>query len=262
MHRPDQPVQYLKYQQGTWQTMDAHVIVESPISLSVNSVYWLSFLCTPTSPDALAVGFLFNEGIIKSLQEVVAVDICDQGSSIDVWIDRYVEKPADWRRTTGCSGGFTSVGQVPHLPYQEKTKTLCPEQIGVLMGLFLEKQDLYRLTRGVHSSALSDGASILLNTEDIGRHNTLDKLAGLMLQTNLAPDQKIILTTGRISSEMLQKSARIGAEIVISRTAANNTSIRLAEESGITLIGYARRNEFNLYAHPERIQTAPIVQTI
>jgi FdhD protein len=105
----------------------------------------------------------------------------------------------------------------------------------------------------VHTSALSDGKNIRVIAEDIGRHNSVDKLAGLCLLNQVEIPKKVLLTTGRISSEMLQKSARIGASIVISRTSPSSLSIEMAEKLRVTLIGYARRDRFNVYALPERI---------
>jgi len=122
--------------------------------------------------------------------------------------------------------------------------------------MLLSSQELYRETGGVHTSALSDGEKILIVAEDIGRHNTLDKIAGRCLMENIWPDERILLTTGRISSEMLQKAARLGADAVISRTAPSSLAVEMAESLGITLIGYARRDRFNVYAHEERIVTS------
>jgi FdhD protein len=119
--------------------------------------------------------------------------------------------------------------------------------------MLFDAQALYHETGGVHTSALTDGKRILLSAEDIGRHNTLDKIAGMCLMQNIWPERRILITTGRVSSEMLQKAVRLGASILISRTSPSSLSIELAEKWGITLIGYARRNRFNLYAHPERI---------
>jgi FdhD protein len=130
---------------------------------------------------------------------------------------------------------------------------LTRQQIGQLIGELFESQDLYRKTGGVHTSALSDGQKIYIVAEDIGRHNTLDKIAGRCLLEKIEMPRRILLTTGRISSEMIQKAGRIGAAIVISRTSPSSLSIQLAERWGITLIGYARRNRFNLYTHPERL---------
>ena len=103
--------------------------------------------------------------------------------------------------------------------------------------MFFERQELYRETGGVHTSALSDGEKIMLVAEDIGRHNTLDKIAGLCLMNDLWPETRILISTGRISSEMLQKAARIQAPILISRTSPSFLSIAMAERYAITLIG-------------------------
>ena len=131
--------------------------------------------------------------------------------------------------------------------------TITPAQINSLTSQLLDMQTLYHQSGGVHTSALSDGDILCYVAEDVGRHNTLDKLAGMVLLHEQIIPHKIILTTGRISSEMLQKAAHLGAPIVISRTAATNLSIQLAEQWGITLIGYARRERFNIYTHPQRI---------
>jgi FdhD protein len=136
------------------------------------------------------------------------------------------------------------------------------ERIGTLIELLSRAQDLYRKSGGVHISALSDGEKIIIATEDIGRHNTLDKLAGRCILEQINPLMRIILTTGRISSEMIQKAGRIGATFVISRTSPSSLSVQLAKEVGITLIGYARRDRFTIYAHPERILSIPADEKI
>ncbi len=126
-----------------------------------------------------------------------------------------------------------------------------------LIQLVFEAQDLYRQSGGVHTSALSDGQRLLVVAEDIGRHNTLDKIAGRCLLEDIRPERRILLTTGRVSSEMLQKTARLGADVVISRTSPSSLAIDLADRWGITLIGYARRDRFNVYTHPHRILSSP-----
>ena len=125
--------------------------------------------------------------------------------------------------------------------------------IGHLIEMLFESQELYRETGGVHTSAISDGEKILIVAEDIGRHNTLDKIAGLCLMNNVWPQTRILITTGRISSEMLQKAARLQAPILISRTSPSSLSIEMAELYGITLIGYARRHRFNVYSNSQRV---------
>jgi FdhD protein len=174
---------------------------------------------------------------------------------VDVWLNRSVEQPVSWRRTSGCTGGVTAVDLLakPDVHFGWNSLEVQPQAVGELVEQLFESQSLYRATGGVHTSALSDGESILLAAEDIGRHNTLDKIAGLCLRNNIWPENRILITTGRISSEMLQKAARMDAPILISRTSPSSLSIEMAERYGITLIGYARRHRFNVYSNPQRV---------
>jgi len=251
---PSFPITYTKYESQKWQTIDAETIVETPVALTVNGEVWTTFMCTPIHIEAMMIGFLFNEGIIEGLDDIIEVRPCEHGDNVDVWTSREVHKPQKWTRTSGCTGGVTSVdadNPQPVIPLNEWTTT--PTQITHLVERLFEAQSLYKETGGVHTSALSDGENILVSAEDIGRHNTLDKLSGLWLTSGWAAQPRIIITTGRISSEMLQKAARIGAAVIISRTSPSSLSIQMAEKHGITLIGYARRHRFNLYTHIERI---------
>ena len=253
MKSGNQAIQYRQYRSGRWNTVESGIIVESSVALTVNGEVWLAFMCTPTDLEALAVGFLYNEGIINSLAEIADVRVCEHGDNVDVWLNHPAEKPKEWRRTSGCTGGVTAVDVdiTPSVPLNGIT--ISPLEIRKLIESLFESQDLYRQVGGVHTSALSDGQAIRVTAEDIGRHNSVDKLAGICLLNQIELPKKILLTTGRISSEMLQKSARLGAAIVISRTSPSSLSIELANKFGVTLIGYARRDRFNVYAFPERI---------
>lgn len=247
---------YLKYNHGRWEQAENGVITEASVDISVNGAFWVSLMCTPTQLEELAVGFLFNEGIITSMAEIEILRPCDDKCNIDIWLSRGVKEPAQWRRTSGCSGGVTRADESllpPPLPVRESVE---PEQIAALMDRLLASQELYREVRGVHCSILTDGSELYASAEDIGRHNTLDKLAGHLLIHSLPRENWIILTTGRVSSEMLQKSARLGAYMVVSRTSPSSLSIQLARQLGITLVGYARRRQFNVYSHPERLGAA------
>ncbi len=253
MHN-DRPIQLAQFtSSGGWEIIPARVISEASVSLTVNGEVWISFMCTPADLEALAVGFLFNEGIIQKMADVAAVSTCENGSNVDVWLNFDVHKPAQWRRTSGCAGGVTSEQAKAVKIIAPAEDKFDPELVLNAMAQLLEVQELYREARGVHCSALSDGQRIIYRAEDIGRHNTLDKLAGMMLMKPAGVEHRIIVTTGRISSEMLQKSARLGAQVVISRTSPTSLSVEMAKEIGITLVGYARRNQFLVYAHPERL---------
>lgn len=253
-----------------WEVSEGEVIVETPVALTVNGEVWLTFMCTPVDLEQMAVGFLFNEGIIESFAEIADVRLCESGDNIDVWLTHSAEKPSTWRRTSGCTGGVTAVQGNVGRSNPSDGLTLPASRVGDLIAQLFESQQLYRLAGGVHTSAISDGEKIIQIAEDIGRHNTLDKLAGYLLMNSVRLTHNVILTTGRISSEMLQKARRMGAWVVISRTSPSSLSIELAEAAGITLIGYARRNRFIIYTHPERIlaiselkeQTQPAIQSL
>jgi FdhD protein len=255
MNLSRKPITYGQYEFQKWKSVDAGTIVETPVSLTVNGKVWLSFMCTPVHLEALAIGFLYNEGVIQRMDEVVDVRVCEHGDNIDVWLGRTVDEPKSWRRTSGCTGGVTAVDLLANPNISLTGNSLCvpSEKIGSLVELLFESQILYRETGGVHTSVLSDGEKILLSADDIGRHNTLDKIAGLCLLNDVWPQSRILMTTGRISSEMLQKSARLNAPIIISRTSPSSLSIELAERFGITLVGYARRHRFNVYTHMHRV---------
>lgn len=251
----DQPIRYFRFSQSSdWETVDARIITETTVSLSVNGEEWLSFACTPTDLEALGAGFLFNEGLIQGSDEIGAITICQQGTNIDIWLRHTVEKPTHWQRTSGCTGGMTTMSPAHSLSASAMEPcSIAPQELLNSMEQLSRAQGLYHEAGGVHCSALFNGKAICFYAEDIGRHNTLDKLAGLLLLNHAQVQPLIVLTTGRISSEMLQKSARMGAAAVVSRTSPTSLSTALAEQLGITIIGYARRSQFSVYTHPERI---------
>ena len=115
---------------------------------------------------------------------------------------------------------------------------------------------VYRRAGGIHTGALAEGEKLLCMAEDVGRHNALDKIAGACLRRGQPMRDRVLLTTGRVSSEMVSKAARMGIPIVISRTSPTSLSIQLAHAWGITLIGYTRRRSFRVYTHAERVVAA------
>ncbi len=257
---------------GHLRELEAEVIAEVPVSLTVNGLPWLSFMCTPVDLEALAVGFLFNEGIVSRREEIERVEVCGRGDNVDVVLDRVVARPPSWRRTSGCVGGATAVA-LPAEPEPAGSPTpagrgldlealrsspfrLPAAAVQPLMEQLLSSQRLYATCGGVHSSALSDGQRLLAAAEDVGRHNTLDKIAGRCLLEGIPPGPRVLLTTGRVSSDMLQKAARLGAPVVVSRSSPTSLSLALAERWQLTVVGYARRGRFNVYTHPHRITGA------
>jgi len=267
MTQPTIPLDIRQCTNGVWSTEHGSTPAEMPVLLTVNGEPWLEFMCTPEYLEALAVGFLYNEGLIESASEVAQLRVCPAGDNVDLWTIHSIKEPDRWRRTSGCTGGITAAGNYlePHdtelterpsrVPRNFEEVSLTSSQINELVFGLFQAQRLHRQSGGIHASALSDGRELLLSCEDIGRHNTLDKLAGRVLLENVVKPRRAILTTGRISSEMLQKAARIGSAVIISYTAPTSLAVKLADRWGITLIGYAHGERFKIYTYPERIES-------
>ena len=154
-----------------------------------------------------------------------------------------------------------SLGTSRHPPLRSDL-SLTTEDVFPLMRQLFEGAEMYRASRGIHAAALSDGDRLLLLAEDVGRHNALDKLLGEALTLGMPTRDLILLTTGRISLEMLRKGAHMGTPCLISRTSPTTLSIEAAKRLGITIIGYVRRNSFNVYTHPERLLYQPAVAPV
>ncbi len=255
MNSPQKSIHHERFEFNKWNSFNGETIVEMPVSLTVNGKVLVTFMCTPVDLEALAVGFLYNEGIIEKMGEVTDIRVCEHFDNVDVWLTHEVDQPASWRRTSGCAGGVTAVDLLakPDITLHDTGRKFQPEDIELFVQALLEAQVLYRKTGGVHTSILSDGSKTLISAEDIGRHNTMDKIAGFCLLKNIWPEVRVLMTTGRISSEMIQKAAQLAVPILISRTSPSSLSIEMAERYGITLIGYARKNRFNVYSNAQRV---------
>ncbi len=248
----------LSYQQFTRESIEivqSNMAVEVPVSLTVNGQVWLTFQCTPEDLGALAIGFLFNEGFIQTMGEVENIHICENKDNVDVWLNHSVHKPDSWRRTSGCHGGASSADlESDHFEPVTNPVVMNPEQIFTLVDHFLSEQLPHSEWGGVHTSALADGANQLFQIHDIGRHNTFDKISGRMLLQRIQVQIPILLTTGRISSDMVQKSIRMRSPMLISMRSASVLGVTLADQWGLSLISGARRGRFNLLCHPERVK--------
>ena len=245
-------ISFLQYSDGNWKPKSGQIPIEQAVTLIVNGKPWMEMRCTPAMIAELAIGFLYNERLINSADEITRVHVCDTADFVEVDTVHPINKPTTWIKTTGCGGGQTSQRlEQPEMPNLNEI-TLSAETVARSLDEFLQTQHAQTTSRGVHCSAISDGEKILLLADDVGRHNTLDKLMGYVLLREPSLKPSILFTTGRISSEMLQKSARMGVSAVISLTSPNTFTVQLAEEIGITLIGYARGSRFNVYSHPER----------
>jgi FdhD protein len=234
-----------------WTRVSVHVPSEREVTIYVNLRELVTILCTPTKLNFLVLGFLYSEGIISGMGDVAMMRVCDDESEVDVRLSNLeFELPVKRRLTSGCGGGyaFQTGGQ-----RVDSDLVSAPKEVLSLMKQLQDRMELYRFSGGVHASALCDTEKLLVVAEDIGRHNTLDKIQGECLLRELSTRDGILLSTGRISSEMLFKIAKMQVPIVVSRHSPTGSAISLACDLGITLVGHARGNRLSVYSHPERL---------
>jgi len=248
---------YTGYYDAEHRPVQGVVPVEEAVALHVNGQPLVVLMCTPTQLEELALGFLFGAGLIAGrddVDEVQVLDLPDGRRWLDVWLRREIEPSGLRTITSGCSGGiaFEDAGAAPRRI--ESPLRVAPQEVTRLMDGFLQATALYRRAGGVHGAALAQGERLLCVAEDIGRHNALDKVAGFCLRQGLPMQGGILFTTGRISSEMVGKAARMGVPVVVSRTAPTSLAIGRAQAWGVTLIGYTRRRSFRVYTGAERVE--------
>ena len=257
------------------------IIGESRWALYVNSQEVGTFMATSRNLHHLALGFLISENLITGLDDVASMrvnisadsaywfipalglnetrsmPICEQGvGSIEVRLTRAnFALPARRIITSGCGGGVTFDDLSKQQAPIESSKKIRAAQVFQMMRELNARATLYRECRGVHTSALSDGEQLLAIAEDVGRHNTLDKLRGDCLLRGIEPCGGVLVSTGRISSEMITKAAKMQTRIVISRTSPTHLAVELAQAWNITLVGYAHAGEMLVYTGVERILT-------
>lgn len=248
-----------------WQMLPA----ETPLCIHVNGIELISIAASPIQQEALVLGFLHYAGLIDSAAEVRALHfsqrhaensaVIDHTFCADVWLDHEVEAlPVPWMRTSGCGSGVV-LGELrePAEPLGDTTQVL-PERLLRMRQTLQAGANHYHQTRGIHASGLfTPEGDLLALAEDIGRHNTLDKLLGLCLMDNITSEGMVLFTTGRISSEMISKAAWLRTPIVGSMTAPSSLAAALADSWGITVAGYVRAGQVRVYTHPWRILVQP-----
>jgi FdhD protein len=234
-----------------WGRASVHVPSEMALAIYVNRQELVTILCTPTRLNCLVLGFLYAEGIISGTGDVASMRVCEEESLADVLLsDPGFELPTQRTLTSGCGGGTTFEIQGQRV---ESDLVAAPEGVLSLMKQLQKQIGLYRLCGGVHASALSDTGKLLIVAEDIGRHNTLDKIQGECLLRGLPTRDRLLLSTGRVSSETLLKAAKMQVPVVVSRHSPTGSAVSAARDLGIALVGHARGSRLSVYSHPERL---------
>lgn len=234
-----------------WGRASSHLPSEMALTIFVNRQELVTILCTPTKLNCLVLGFLYAEGIISGISDVASMRVCEEESLAEVILSNpEYELPKQRTLTSGCGGGATFKIQGQKV---DSDLVATPKEVQSLMKQLQEQMELYRLCGGVHASALSDTNSLLVVAEDIGRHNTLDKIQGECLLSGLSTKDRLLLSTGRLSSEMLFKAAKMQVPLVVSRHSPTGMAVSLARDLRITLVGHARGGRFSVFSHPQRL---------
>ncbi|MDE0608296.1 MAG: formate dehydrogenase accessory sulfurtransferase FdhD [Anaerolineaceae bacterium] len=234
--------------------IEGGVIEEALLDIYVNGQELATLMCSPLDQEALALGFLYTEGVIDALGEVALVQANTPRTVVDVLLTRPdFEPPRRMVLTSGCGGGVTMQHIADSYPPLCSDFRAQPEVIVKCMRDLQGAARLYNAVRGVHTAVLADEDQLLLAAEDVGRHNAVDKIAGLALQGGINTRDRLLLTSGRISSEMLSKARRMDIPLVASRTAPTSTAIRLAEAWQLCVVGYVRRGSLRVYTHAWRL---------
>jgi len=240
------------------ETAEDIIVREFPLTILLNGQELVTLLCSPADLKYLAIGFLYSEGLLQSKENIKRVIVDETKGVVRVETKgiELADTDAVFKRliTPGCGRGasFYSAADTG-LEKVESSLTVSGTEIFDLMKTFQHRSLIFRTTGGVHSAALCDNRNTLIFSEDIGRHNAIDKIFGQCLDRNISTNDRIILTSGRVSSEIIVKVARRQVPLLVSKSAPTSSGVKLAQELGITLIGFVRGTRMNVYTHDQRV---------
>jgi FdhD protein len=237
---------------------------ETPVALSYAGTTHAVMMASPADFDDFALGFSLTEGIISKPEEIESIEVEDLGAGIDIQIrlkdSANTRFQARRRRLAGPVGcglcGIESIDEamrsVDHV--DKSTLTLNDNDIVGSVRLLSKLQPLHAETGAVHAAGFYiPGKGIIAAREDVGRHNALDKLAGVLAKAGIDGTSGAVVVTSRVSVEMVQKTAAIGASFIIAVSAPTALAIRTADEAGMTLVALVRGDDFDIFTHPGRV---------
>ena len=230
------------------------VIEEVPFALFVNGRHVMTAMMSPVELEDFVTGYLFTEQIIKDAGEIESVRIEKNRISV---ITTNLFKVTGPKKTilSGCGGAasFIDTDRLPRLP---PGFSVSPDSIRTSVREVLESE-LHTLTGGIHVVGLASEGGIIARSEDIGRHNALDRVIGYGLKNGIDLTRTFVICSGRISSEMVRKCLVAGIPVVVSRGATTSLAVSIAEKTGICVVGFVRSTKMNIYSHPERLRGIP-----
>lgn len=226
----------------------------------------VTLLCSPSNPEYLATGFLLSEGLIETSEDLISIKFQkDKGIFVRLKDSKILRDYIRKKQAIASSCARVKINSWAKTinlgPKVKNSLKVKPQKIFSLMEEFKNRSELFNATGGVHLAALSDDKNIIVFQEDIGRHNAIDKVFGECFLKHIPLEDKLILTSGRISSEILIKVARMRLPMIISKAAPTNKAIALAKRLGITLIAFVRDKRMNIYTHPFRVFRDPSLRS-
>lgn len=251
----------IRYVNGTIEKAEDNIATEEPITIKLNEKEFATVVCTPEYIEDLVIGFLASEGVIRKFADIDDLWIQEKEGFVHVktnYINPFYEKFHSKRYITSCCGKsrqgfvFFNDAKISH-HFNQDNVLLTYKDCFQLMEQMQNNSAVFKETGGVHNAALCTKDAVMLSRLDIGRHNALDKIYGYCLRHEISLQDKVIAFSGRISSEIITKVAKIGCEVVLSKSAPTELALELAEELGMTAVGFIRNNALNVYTRPERI---------
>lgn len=245
----------LKYDKGITCEIPDEFPAEFPVKLTVNGREIATLVASPHELRFLVAGFLRTQGFVREIGDFLAMGVCDDSGEASVRIRGELPERLTPVLTSGCGAGISfsfNAGAPKPAPPEI---TFSPETVFSMMHEMARLSERYGRHGGIHSAAISDGSRILLHAEDLGRHNTIDRLAGQALFSGVDLTGCLLLTSGRVSTELASKAASLGVALIASRTSPTDMAVRICREAGIGLAGYVRRESLRIAACPERFFT-------
>ena len=234
--------------------VEDQVASEAPLLLVVNGTELATLLCTPSELEEMAIGFLLSEGLLKEREDLLKLEVDEKSMTAKVTMNAMAEDIEDVVKrksyTSGCGKGitFSDVRHLKDKSLSDNSLTVGVENIRELLKEFRSISELFRNTGGVHSAALAADDKILMFSEDIGRHNAVDKVVGRMLLDSDLPASGLgLYVSGRASFEMVQKAWAAGFGTVVAVSAPSALAVETAAAAGIGLAGFIRDRGLNLY---------------
>ncbi|MBO1076510.1 formate dehydrogenase accessory sulfurtransferase FdhD [Roseomonas marmotae] len=252
------------WRRGGWQEGDRALPEEVPVAFTYDGAAHAVMMATPDDLRDFAIGFSLTEGILSSPEDIEALEVVSLPTGIDLrfWLHpgRSEALAARRRRMAGPVGcgmcGLETLSQARRVvPRVGKGITLSPDRIEVALAALSSAQALHAQTRAVHAAGFwHPRLGLVALREDIGRHNALDKLAGALATRRMVAESGMVMVTSRISVELVQKAAMMGATVLAGISAPTMLALEVAEAAGITVIGIARQDGFEVFTHPARVR--------